>query len=692
MTQRSAARVVLLTCAVLALATPAHADEAFTPWHVARVRTVTAVAPSPDGHRLAYVLSVPREPMNEPDGPAWEELHVVPTDGGAAQPFVTGQVNVRQPEWMPDGSGLLFLAKRGGDATRSLYLIPAEGGEARRVLTFDADINAYDLSPDGSRVAFLARPPRPDRVKELEKKGFTQEIYEESVRHVEVYVAALESKGQAPRSLQLEGSASEALWSPDGRRLAVVLAPTALVDDDLMQRRVHVLDAASGRIEANLQNPGKLGRVAWSPDGRRIAIVTGEDLNDPAAGRLWIAPAAGGSWTDLLPGYGGHVRDFVWQDSSTLAFVGDEGVETVLAAVGSDGTGRRTLVEPGHLIINELQAPAKGNGLALLGETPRHPAEVFTLQAAQGSPMRLTDSNPWLADMRFAPQQVVSFKTRDGLELQGILIRPLGEPAGARAPLILTVHGGPESHDRNGWRTSYSSPGQVGAAQGFAVFYPNYRGSTGRGVAFSKLGQGDPAGREFDDLVDAVDHLVATGLVDKAKVGITGGSYGGYATAWSSTYYTERFAAGVMFVGISDKISKTGTTDIANEEYLVHARKRPWEDWQFFLERSPIYHSANARTPLLILHGKEDPRVNPTQSLELYRYLKLHDKAPVRLVWYPGEQHGNRRAAARLDYSLRLMRWFRHFLQEGGTSLPEPELEYAAPDGVLSPTAAAARP
>lgn len=131
---------------------------------------------------------------------------------------------------------------------------------------------------------------------------------------------------------------------------------------------------------------------------------------------------------------------------------------------------------------------------------------------------------------------MVSFKASDGLRLEGILIRPLDPQEGKRYPLILTVHGGPESHLRNGWLTSHSNPGQTAAARGFAVFYPNYRGSTGRGVAFSKMGQGDFAGKEFSDLVDAVDHLVASGLVNRDRVGITGGSYGGYATAWGATY------------------------------------------------------------------------------------------------------------------------------------------------------------
>ncbi len=131
-----------------------------------------------------------------------------------------------------------------------------------------------------------------------------------------------------------------------------------------------------------------------------------------------------------------------------------------------------------------------------------------------------------------------------------------------------------------------------------------------------------------------------------------------------------------MFVGISDKISKVGTTDIPNEEFLVHSLKRPWDDWNFLLERSPIRHTEKARTPLLILHGKEDPRVNPGQSRELFRHLKMRGKAPVRLVLYPGEGHGNKKAAAKLDYNLRMMQWFSHYLQGASADKPNMELDY----------------
>jgi dipeptidyl aminopeptidase/acylaminoacyl peptidase len=660
------------------------AQDVFTPWNVARLKMASSATPSPDGSRIAYLLSVPRDPMTEPDGPAWQELHVVEVASGRDVAFISREA-LAQPRWTPDGSAILFLAKRGSDATRGIYRIPIGGGEARRVVGHDTDILSYDWSRDGRRVAYLATPGAPKEAEELKKKGFSQEVYEEDVRPTRVFVTDADNASKA-RALDLPGSASLALWSPDGRKLAVVLAATPLVDDDLMRRRVHVVDAESGRVEANLENPGKLGPVAWSPDSRHLAIVTGEDINDPNAGRLWVRSIVGGAWKDVLPAYMGHVSDLAWTGADTVAFIGNEGVETVLGEVKADSSGRKTRVAAGGQVLNALAAGASGL-VALVAESPKHPAEVFALATDSAAPKRLTTSNPGLDAMRFATQEVITHKARDGQELQGILIRPLGAARDTRSPLIVYVHGGPEAHEKNGWLTGYAMPGQMAAARGYAVFYPNYRGSTGRGVAFSKLSQGDAAGKEFDDLVDAVDHLVAIGVADRAKVGITGGSYGGYATAWGSTYYSDRFAAGVMFVGISDKVSKVGTTDIANEEFLVHARKRVWEDWQFFLERSPIYHAGKSKTPLLILHGKDDPRVHPTQSLELYRHLKLHGRAPVRLIWYPGEQHGNRRAASRLDYSLRMLRWFDHYLKGPGGQPPSPTLDYREP--APAPTTAA---
>lgn len=683
----STTRAILALAACVLCAGVAAAQSTFTPHHVARLRTVSSAVVSPDGSMVAYTLLVPRPPMGEEDGAAWEELHVVGKDR-VSRAFVTGEVNVGAVRWAADGRSITFLARRGKDTARSLYRIAVDGGEARRILTHETDMAAYSFSPDGARVAFTARDAVPKARRDLERKGFTQEIFEEQVPLTRVFVATpgAEATGvaapgadaNAAKALPLEGSASTLAWSPAGNRLAVALAPTPHVDDDLMMRRVHVVDADSGAVVAKLENPGKLGEVAWSPDGAHLAMISGADINDPAAGRLLVASATGGALRDVLPGYEAHVSSIAFRDATTIVFVGDEGVETVLGEVKVDGSGRKTILPAGGPILTSLDLSKDGRTAAFVADTPTHPSEVY-LAAGSQAPQRLTDSNPWLASMKLARQEVVKFKARDGLELEGVLIRPLDEQPGRRYPLILTVHGGPEAHDRNGWRTRYADPGQVGAAKGYAVFYPNYRGSTGRGVAFSKLGQGDAAGKEFDDLVDAVDHLVQTGLVDRAKVGITGGSYGGYASAWGATYYSERFAAAVMFVGISNIVSKVGTTDIPNEEFLVHARQRAWEDWEGKLKSSPIFYTDRAKTPILILHGTADPRVNPTQSLELYRHLKMRGQAPVRLVRYPGEPHGNRRAASRLDYTLRMMRWFDHYLQGPGGAPPPADLDYAEP-------------
>ncbi len=373
-------------------------------------------------------------------------------------------------------------------------------------------------------------------------------------------------------------------------------------------------------------------------------------------------------------------EDFAWKDNDTILYLASEGVWTSVGEVGRDGSGQKVLVEPGQIVLSGLSLSKSGQNAAMLSDSAQHPFEVYVMSAGNALPRRMTNSNPWLADVRLAKQEVVEHRARDGLRLEGILLRPLEEKEGERYPLILAVHGGPESHISNGWQTYYSRPGQVGAARGFAVFYPNYRGSTGRGVAFSKMGQADYAGGEFDDLVDAVDHFVSTGLVDAKRVGITGGSYGGFASAWGATYYSSRFAASVMFVGISNLISKAGTTDIPNEMFLVHNRKSIYENWQWFLERSPIYHAKKARTPLLILHGKNDPRVHPSQSMELYRHVKQLGQTPVRLVFYPGEGHGNRKSAARFDYNLRMLRWFEHYLKGEGGSPPTHKLDYGQED------------
>ncbi|MDO4709147.1 MAG: S9 family peptidase [Pseudomonadota bacterium] len=663
-----------LAGAVLLASSSVAAQSGMNLQQLAQLRAVTQVKISPNGRQLAYALAVPRQPGVDADGAARVELHISDAQG-VSRGFVTGQVNVGALHWQADSAAVTYLAKREGDDTRRLYRIPVAGGESQPLIKLKTDIRSYSFSPDGRRVALLAAVPESKEVEALKQKGFSQKVYEEDWRPVGVWIAELGEGKAAPRLLPVQGSVQSVSWSPAGDRLALAVARTELTDDIMVNTRIQIV-APDGRLLGRVDNPGKLGKLAWSRDGEHLAFISAADKHDSMQGRLMVTGKRGGEFRDVLPGLPGQVADMEWLADNRLLFVSHEGVEARVGEVAATGGAARDVLALGGPIWTGISASRDGK-LGLLGSTAQHPAEAFIAEA--GNARRLTQSNPQLAHIALARQEVVRYKSRDGLELEGLLIHPLKRRGNARVPLVTIVHGGPESHYSNGWLTAYSQPVQVLAAEGFASFLPNYRSSTGRGVEFSKLGFGKPGMGEFDDIVDGVDHLIASGLVDKGKVGITGGSYGGYASAWGATYYSERFAASVMFVGISDQSSLITTGDIPWEQYLVHMGKWPWEDETMFRQQSPVNHAAKSRTPTLILHGEADPRVPVMQSYMMYRYLKLAGQAPVRLVLYPGEGHGNQRAASRYDYSLRLLRWMQHYLTGPGGEPPPYALDYQLP-------------
>jgi dipeptidyl aminopeptidase/acylaminoacyl peptidase len=621
---------------------------------------------------------VPRELYIDANGTNYSELYVV-DDKGVERPFITGKVSVRSIQWSADGDFIYFLTKKKTDKFTSLYRIAANGGESQKVLSLNGtSISSYKLNPNGKQVAILAMPAKDKTEKELKKLGFMAEVYELGLKNKQLHLVDLvqSEKALKPAAVEIEGYVSDINFSDEGDKLLVKTQPTALIDDKYMKSQWHVMDVASQKITTSFKTEGKLGAAEFSYEGDYVAILGAEDKHDPATGRLYLGNAKTGKIEEWIPNFMGHIGDFEWANRrNTLNFVANVGAESFVGQIKVGSNKYKKIVKEGKLIASNLSVSDSDKTIVLRGNTDKHPNEVFMLRGKNTK--RLSDSNDWLNDKRFAKQENISFKARDGVEIGGVLIYPLDYQEGKRYPLIMAVHGGPESHDKDGWLTSYSDPGQMGAARGYAVFYPNYRGSTGKGVDYSKLGQGDYAGKEFDDLVDMKNYLVEMGLVDSKRVGITGGSYGGYASAWGATKLTEHFAASVMFVGVTNQLSKFGTTDISNEMYLVHARSYPWEKWQWYLERSPIYWAGQSETPLLIMHGKDDPRVHPAQSMELYRYMKVQGK-DVRLIYYPGEGHGNRKVAAQYDYSIRLMRWMDNYLVDGKKTMPTYEIDHAA--------------
>lgn len=637
-----------------------------SPLDVARLETVASAAISDDGRRIAYYRVVPKDPLQE-NAPADLHLYVYDVESGESRPYVTSY-SVANLAFRPQHQSLTFTARREGDEGTTLYEIPLDGGGARRLYATTGSISGYDWHPSGERLAFVASRPAAEPESTL---PYAPEIYEENLSQSAGYVVDLTPGGEA-REIGLEGHVTHLTWSPAGNRLAVAAAPSSLVDDFYTSQRIYLVDPQSLRVTATVDHRAKLGVLRWSPSGNRLAFIGGANENDPIEGRLLLVDATGGEPRNLLPDFAGSFDDLAWKSDNSLYVLASEGVTTSFGTVTTDGQLNRTLDRQATAFT---QFDVADNGaIALVGSTAQHPNELYLLPAAGGEARRLTTSNPWLQNEKLGRQEVVRYEAGDGREIEGILIHPVAAPEGS-LPLITVVHGGPEAHYDNGWLTGYSSPGQLAAGRGYAVFYPNYRGSTGRGLEFAMSSQGDPGGKEFDDIIDGIDYLIENYNIDRSRVGVTGGSYGGYATGWMATRHTDRFAAGVMFVGISNNLSKWGTSDIPEEMFLVHSRKRIWDDYAFFLERSPIYFAGQAKTPLLILAGKEDTRVDPGQSYELYRHIKTRTDTPVRLVLYPGEGHGNRRATARYDYSLRMMRWFDEFLLDDDREMPAAGLE-----------------
>ncbi len=645
--------------------------EPMTPQQLAEISSVGVVQLSQDGRYLLYSQSAPVDPL-EDNARADIELHLIDLEEDSRHQLElesrAGNIAVR-----PGHGTFSFTSNMEDDDFTTLYEYDPATGEVHTVYEHFTHISGYSWHPSGEQLSVISSEELDIPENPL---PYEPDIYEENLSQREGYLVNLEQHDPEPRQIQVDGSIYLMSWSPSGDRLAISETPTPHIDDYYMFQQVKIVDGETGRVVTEIDNEGKLAQIEWSPAGDRLALRAGNSIHDPIDGRIMVVSSQGGTPENIHPDFEGKYEQISWTDEEAIRFIASEGTARSYGTIHPDGSGFYRVLDTDSPILNRFVLADDGK-IAFSVQTPSHPSEVYLLEPGSAQLRRLTNSNEWLQDVTMGRQEVVSYEARDGRHLEGLMIYPLDETGGPY-PTIVMVHGGPEAHYSNGWLTGYSLPGQLAAGRGLAVFYPNYRGSTGRGLEFIKSSQQDLAGAEFDDIVDGVDYLIDQGITDGDRVGVTGGSYGGYATAWMSTRYSHRFAAGVMFVGISNNISKWGTSDIPEELYLVHARQRLWNHWQWNLERSPIYHVDNSQTPLLIMHGEDDTRVHPAQSLELYRHIKVRKpEVPLRLVWYPDEGHGNVHSTSRFDYNLRMIRWFETFLaEEPATVKPESWLDF----------------
>ena len=697
--------LVAATPALLLAAAAGPAETArwrWTPEVIVDMTRLADPALSPDGGWVVYSASRPR-PADAPPGPFYANLYLVPAQGGAARRLTSADAADASPAWSSDGRLIGFLSARGGEKAKTrLWVMPADGGEPQAISPERSDVEAFAWSPAaaapaggkagarvanafGARVAWIAVDPKSEAKEKEEKAGRDWTVEGRDERPRRLWVATIGAGGIAPAAPDGgaaggttgggagdakpvaalgERSAWQIAWSPDGQAIVATVTDTPRTDDSYVGKSLVVLPLdPGGRARTLVGVVGKVDQVVWSKDGGTIAWRGGVDASDPKSQSLFVVPAAGGAPKNLTGSRPESVESIVWAKDRTIVTEVNEGTAMRLVSqeLGAAGA-RRVLYGPGPPTIESATASADGARFAFAGSSGAAPPEAFVLGAKGGAPRRVTDLNPAVAGLPKGTQETVRWQAGDGQSIEGVLMHPSGDAERASYPLVVIVHGGPEYAVTDEWLTRYAEPAEALAERGVFVLWPNYRGSTGRGVAFSKGDHGDLGGREFQDVLDGIDALAPRYRIDTTRVGMLGGSYGGYFTDLAVTRYSDRFAAGASLFGISDWLSFLGESDIPKENSLVH-----WDLWCYDHQQacaagSPVSHVGKARTPTLILQGEADARVPRAQSDELYAALKWKG-VPVEYVRFPREKHGFVERAHRIETARLVLDWFETHLK-----------------------------
>jgi dipeptidyl aminopeptidase/acylaminoacyl peptidase len=616
---------------------------------------------SPDGSAVAYVAT-PYGRIEHAEGDIW----LAPIDSGEARRFTSGAGRDEQPRWSPDSQWLAFLSERAEPGRRALYRMRRDGGEAELLVERKRSIERFVWSPDGGTIAFLAPDDPDDEDERRERERDDAQVYGERWPFNRLHLFDLANR--TTRTLATgEMHVSELVWSPDGSCIAYVARPTPELQASIHSRLfvASVADNTEPR-EITIDGGWTPHDLTWSAAGTTLLFVGGHDPQPQGSSTIYAVPADGSAPAQ-------PVDPTIDAEQCVTGLHAVPGSERVAITIAQGLTTRIDWFDPtsgereplyaypdGDFVSADLLVRDGSPLLAVVRTSGSEPPELFV--GRPGELRQVSAHHAPFRDFAFGAQERFYWQAPDGLDLDGILIRP-AKPSSGPLPTVVLVHGGPYSRTPNGWNLHPRLWGQWLAHHGYAVLMPNYRGGIGHGHWFATQARGNVGAGDFPDVMSMVDAAIERGIADPERLGIGGWSQGGFMTAWAVTQ-TNRFKAGVMGAGVSDWNMLTLTSDMPTFESVLGG-SRPWDGAgpHRAAEISPISFASRAETPLLMLHGQNDERVPVSQAIAFERALRERH-IPVQLVTYPREPHGVRERAHQRDILRRVLAWYQQWLGE----------------------------
>ncbi len=624
---------------------------------------------APDGHCVAYVTAEASVAGERRTSAIW----LVDADGASPRRITSGAVADRSPRWAPDGRYLAFLSDRKQQGAAQIYLLPRAGGEALQITDQPTGVTAFEWSPDGGSVAFLSRELQSDEERQRTAERDDPIVVDESEKRTALWVADIpedvmarepgsipKARRVSPEGIHIGGYIDSGFaWAPDGSGF-VVMAGASPLTNDRIRSTAYRLDL-DGTLTSLSKLEGVTSSPRYSPDGATLAYIGVEDMI-PARFVLLTMPAEGGEPQIALPGFDGSFLSFAWLPDSRRILAGVE-THQRHAFIDVDPETHTSepafeLAEPRSAGADSFSLSVDGTRCAFVWADAGSYGDVYVADVSGGA-QRLTDLNPWVHDYDYGELREIAWDSPDGVEIEGLLILPVGYDAGKRYPLLTHIHGGPAAAWTHHLYANWHDWGQFLAQRGYAVFMPNPRGSTGRDSDFLRAITLTYGEADLPDVLSGVDYLIDQGIADPERLVVGGWSGGGYLTNRVITE-TDRFKAAVSGAGMSNVVSYLGTSDIRDvfSRYFGNIEEDPATAWRL----SPIRRIDRAVTPTLILFGENDPRVPPPQGRELYAGLSKRG-VESQLVLYPREGHGIGERQHQLDLLRRVIAWFDRHLE-----------------------------